>query len=124
MTVEFSNADEYRKNCIVEAACFDNPSKACTFSIPEAQADVCDPRFTFDFYEKEVWKNFVIGLSIMIGWYIVAYVVFTLRFRERPANFGYDRELIEQYCGKSDVRETLSIDREPLNAELQSFSNK
>jgi len=124
MTVEFSNADEYRKNCIVEAACFDNPSKACTFSIPEAQADVCDPRFTFDFYEKEVWKNFVIGLSIMIGWYIVAYVVFILRFRERPANFGYDRELIEQYCGKSDVRETLSIDREPLNAELQSFSNK
>lgn len=125
MLVEFSNADEYRKNCFIKTNCPDNPAELCTVYISEAQADVCDPRNTFDFYEKEVWKNFIIGLSIMIGWYIVAFLVFVLRFRERPTNYGFDQELFDTFCDKSNAKNTVAADAfVPLRAKAEPFPEK
>ncbi len=121
MTVEFSNADEYRKNCFIKTACPNDPSKMCTVNLPEAQADICDPRFTFDFYEKEIWKNFIIALSIAIGWYIVSYLVFVARFRERPTNYGFDQELFDTYCVGSDPRITVPENPNALIRSEQKF---
>lgn len=98
ITTEFQNAAEYRQHCKIKNPCPNDPSKICIVAVPESQADICDPRKVFDFYETEIWVNFVAAISLMIGFRIIAYLIFLWKYREVPTNYGFDQELFDLYC--------------------------
>ena len=95
---EFRNADQYRLNCKIKTPCPNDTSKTCTIAVPPSQADICDPRKVFDFYETDVWVNFIAAMVIMIGFRVIAYLIFLRKYREVQTNYGFDQELFDLYC--------------------------
>ncbi len=110
LLVEFSNSADYLKNCVIKIACPNDQSKICFSLLPPEKAQVCDPRLIFDFYETDIWLNFVVGVAIVVGWQIMAYLLFIFRFREKSTNYGFDQSIYDTYCREVKMPEPDKIE--------------
>ncbi len=121
MSVEFQNADLYRQNCKIRLPCQANPESLCWVQLSPEKADICDPRLIFDFYETQVWLNFVISIILMVVFRMIAYFGFLYKFRELKTNIGFDQELFDQFC-KTSPQEAFyrGKEQEKLNGRANS----
>lgn len=123
---EFQDNKEYVTNCILDFDCLHNPSKTCSYPIPpgtEFTAN-CDPFNRFNFEQTEVWKNFVISVALTLGWAILAFVVFILRYKEKTAIYSFDQELFDKYAKKKQELPELQLNKQlSFDPRMRKFSS-
>jgi ABC-type multidrug transport system ATPase subunit len=103
-TVEFQNADLYIANCKVEVACASGVTGICFQPLPLEKAQYCDPHVFADYYEKDIWTNFVILVLVIFVWNCLALVVFSVKFRERTLKRSACKPLSREFFQTTDEK--------------------
>ena len=61
---------------------------------------ICNPFGYYNFYEKEIWLNFILVIILGLVFLGIGFVVFLIKFRDIRARVGSDKEIIERYIRK------------------------
>jgi len=98
----FHDARPYLDNCKVTTPCMYNLKENCVYRPPPGTtfSQQCDPFVRFNFEQKSVWLNFVIVIVLFVGWRLIAFVIFLVRYRERDGKYSSDQELQGLYGGR------------------------
>jgi hypothetical protein len=98
----FQNNEVYLRNCKVAIPCLHNQRETCVYYPPlgTTLANQCDPFIRFNFEQKSVWLNFIIAAVLTIGWRTLAFVIFLIRYREKPTIYSNDPEVVGRFSGR------------------------
>lgn len=98
----FRDVRPYLEHCKISVACLHNADEKCVYRPPPNSpfSNVCDPFVRFNFEQTSVWLNFVIVCVLFVGWRLIAFIIFLLKYRERDAKYSRDEELIGFYANR------------------------
>lgn len=99
---EFNNRDKYINNCNVTIKNSNGDKQ--TVHLTGDQAQRCDPFTLFDFDQKTKWLNLVIAVCLTIGYRILAFVLFKIKYREKNAVIVECKEKAELYSLRDTYR--------------------
>lgn len=124
---EFTNVAPFFENCKIEMNCLYDPTKKCIYPIPQGTQFIanCDPFNRFNFEQKSIWLNFVIGIVLVLIWRIMAFVFFITKYKEKHTQYSEDQELFDKYCVRNFGMEDLALDKQisedPRRKATQTF---
>ena len=121
--VEFQNSQVYLQHCVISEPCAGDPNTTCKVPVSNAVGTVCDPSTRFDFYETDVWLNFLVVIILVLGWSLIAFLTFCYKYSESSTKYGFDQEFYDLYCGnnraQADVVEgessSINLNRNYIN---------
>lgn len=61
---------------------------SCPSNVP---INNCDPLNFYDFYETTLWLNFLAVILICLGFLVVSFTIFLVKYREKEAVMKYDK---------------------------------
>ena len=119
--VEFQNKEKYMDSCVISEPCRDDPSKKCSYPIPEGSKDLCNPMKVTDFYQADILTNMLYLIGLLATIRLLGFFIFLLRSSKGKMKYKKSQTLCARYthiANDFDVPRKSKLD--PLN-QLDSF---